>query len=90
MEAAVCDLFPFNRGCLGCRDDIADSRIHFLKHIRGVAADKDILKFRQTILVCYGIFVNGQTAEGSAVEVEFHALHQIVLGSLDDLQTATL
>ena len=90
VEAAVCDLFPFNRGCLGCRDDIADSRIHFLKHIRGVAADKDILKLRQTIFIRHGIFVHGQTAEGSPVKVEFHALHQIVLGSLDNLQTATL
>ena len=55
-------LFPFNRCCLGCRNDIADSRIHFLNHIRRISADKDIREFRHTLCVGHGIFVNRQAA----------------------------
>ena len=89
-KAPFCNLIPLNRGGLAFRNDIADCRVHFLHHIRGVAADKDIFKLCQSILIGYGVFIHGQTAEGSAVKVEFHAFHQIVLGSLDYFQTATL
>ena len=38
-KAAACDLFPFNRSCLAFRNDIADSRIHFLNGVRRIATD---------------------------------------------------
>ena len=89
-KAAACNLFPFNRGGLAFGNDIADRRIHFLNHIRGIAADKDILKFCNAVFISHGILVNGQAAKGSAVKVEFHSLHKIVLRVFDNLQRATL
>ena len=61
-KTAICDLVPFNRGCLGIGNDIADCRIHFLKHIRGIAADKDILKLCHALCIGHGILIHRQTA----------------------------
>ena len=74
-KTAACDLVPFDRGGLAFGNDIADCRIHFLHHIRGVAADKDIFKLRQSVLIGYGVFIHGQTAKGSSVKVECDTLH---------------
>ena len=62
VEAAFCDLVPFNRSCLGSRNDIADCGIHFLNHIRGIATDKDIFKLSQSVFISHGILVNRQAA----------------------------
>ena len=62
VKAAFCDLVPFNRSCLGSRNDIADCGIHFLNHIRGIATDKDIFKLSQSVFISHGILVNRQAA----------------------------
>ena len=90
LETAVCNLIPFNRCGLGCRNNIADCCIHFLKHIRGVAADQDILKLGYTFSIGDSILIDCKSAKRCAVQMEFHALHQIVLGSLDYFKAATL
>ena len=56
-KATLRNLFPLNWGGLGCRDNVADCRVHFLKGVRRAAADKDVLKLRQSILIGHGVFI---------------------------------
>lgn len=57
-KAALCDLVPLNGCGLGCGNDIADSGIHFLKDIRGIAADKDILKSCHSIRIGHSVLIH--------------------------------
>ena len=45
VKAAFCDLVPFNRSCLGSRNDIADCGIHFLNHIRLQRQEQLVVQF---------------------------------------------
>ena len=68
--------------------DIAFGCSHFFEGI--AAADQHILEFRNAVFVGDGILVHGNSRKGCAVEPEFHALGQSVLGGLGDLQSAAL
>ena len=61
-KAALRDLVPFNGCGLGCGNDIADSGIHFLKDIRGIAADKDILKSCHSIRIGHSVLIHRKPA----------------------------
>ena len=61
-KAALRDLVPLNGCGLGCGNDIADSGIHFLKDIRGVAADKDILKPCHSVGISHSVLIHCKPA----------------------------
>ena len=61
-KAALRDLVPLNGCGLGCGNDIADSGIHFLKDIRGVAADEDILKPCHTVGIGHSVLIHRKPA----------------------------
>ena len=61
-KAALRDLVPLNGCGLGCGNDIADSGIHFLKDIRGVAADEDILKSCDSIRIGHSVLIHRKPA----------------------------
>ena len=56
-KAALCDLIPFHRSSLACRNHIADGGIYFLKDIRGIAADQDIFKLCHTLGIGHSILI---------------------------------
>ena len=88
VKGFACHLIPLDSGSLLVRHDIAFGCTHFFEGI--AAADQHILEFRHTVFVGDGIFVHGDARKGCAVETEFHALDQSVLGGLGDLQSAAL
>ena len=88
VKGFACDLVPFNSGGLLFRHDIAFGRTHFFEGIS--RTNQHILEFRHTVFVGDGVFVHGDSRKGCAVEPEFHAFGQSVLGGLGDLQSAAL
>ena len=88
VKGFACHLIPLDSGSLLVRHDIAFGCTHFFEGI--AAADQHILEFRHTVFVGDGVFVHGDSRKGCAVEPEFHAFGQSVLGGLGDLQSAAL
>ena len=82
--------FPVNRCSLICRHNITDSGIHFLNGVWGSAADKHIIERSNTVFVCYGILIYGNTRKRCAVKVEGNALNQVILGRFDNLKITSL
>ena len=78
-EAAARDLVPVDRRRLRFRNDIANSSVHFLHGIRCGTGDKDIFKGRHAVCVRDGIFIHGNAGKRSTVQMEGHALIEIVL-----------
>ena len=89
-EIAGCNIFPVNRCGLICRHNITDSRIYFFNSVRGSTADKHIIERSNTVLICYGIFIYGNTRKRSAVKVEGNALYKIILRRFDNLKITSL
>ena len=88
VKGFACHLIPLDSGSLLFGNDIAFGCTHFFEGI--AAADQHILEFRHTVFVGDGVFVHGDSRKGCAVEPEFHAFGQSVLGGLGDLQSAAL
>ena len=88
VKGFACDLVPFHRCCLLVRYNIAVRGIYFFEGIS--RTNQHILEFRHTVFVGDGVFVHGDSRKGCAVEPEFHAFGQSVLGGLGDLQSAAL
>ena len=87
-KALVCDGVPFHRRRLLFGDDIADRRINFLQRV--ARADQHIGKHGFARAVGHGVFVHRKSRKRSAVEVEFHALVQAVLGGLGHDESSAL
>ena len=79
-KALLSDGVPLDGSGLVVGDDIPGGGVHLFQGVAG--ADQDILKISDAIAVGDGIFINGVTAEGSAVQMEGNALVQTVLGGL--------
>ena len=79
-KALVRDGVPFHRRRLICGDDIADRRIDFFQRV--ACADQHIGKHGFARVFGHGVFIYRKPRKRSAVEVEFHALVQAVLGGL--------
>ena len=78
-EATVRDLVPVDRRRLRFGNNIANSSVHFLHDIRCGTGDKDIFKGRHAVCVRDGIFIHGNAGKRSTVQMEGHALIEIVL-----------
>ena len=87
-NALVRDGVPFHRRRLLFGDDIANRRIDFLQRI--ACADQHIGKYGFACAVGHGVFIHRKPRKRGAVEVEFHALVQAVLGGLGHDEGAAL
>ena len=87
-KALVRDGVPFHRRRLLFGDDIADRRIDFFQRV--ACADQHIGKHGFARVVGHGVFIYRKPRKRSAVEVEFHALVQAVLGGLGHNEGSSL
>ena len=90
IERLFSNDIPFNSSTLTVRNDISLCGIYFFKSVGLVTGDKHILKGCYTVFIGNGIFINGKTAERSAVKVELNTLNQVIFRSLNYFQVATL
>ena len=81
-EATICNLVPADRRRLRFGNDIANSSVHFLHGIRSSAGDEDIFKSRHAVRISHGIFVHSNARERCTVEVEGHALVEVIFRRL--------
>ena len=88
VKGFACHLIPLDSDGLLFGNDIASRSVDFFEGI--AVADQHILKFRHTVFVGDGILVHGNSRKGCAVEPEFHAFGQSILGGFGDLQSAAL
>ena len=88
LKGFLSHFVPLNDCTLTFRNDIADRGIYFFNS--EVRADKNILESGNTVLVGSCILIDFNSAERSAVQMELESFNELIFGSLNHLEIATL